>query len=342
MMSSLADLSSRPPPNVFTSAPPISVSHLPTSGAREQFDLQGGKQRSSSGSMSFNDLPSDITEHIFSYVFAHADKKESYVRPSYRKGMLHGYIRTGSNLRSDAEDEVFEENIDLRAIQVNKKFADAGRRHFYQNHAFVLRHPAVCKWWVKHIGNQNFENVRKLFLEIYTGFEVPIGVHCSLDLTIEEQWTQFFCWLRPRHKLQTLHIDLEGWQNLYYARDMPEGMKEEIDRCRQDLIDRMGRLRDLVTVRLRDHARRYLSLRNCHHFELLMIQVDKNVGAVDMRNTPLSDVLMELNLSSRVQTRGVAKHDKQKPKQKKNPQGTSTQTRTDGQAPSNMIHRYRN
>lgn len=220
--------------------------------------------------------------------------------------MLTGYVRSGSDSRTNDSTEVLQDNVDLRAMQVCKQFREIGSRLFYGEQTFNLSDPQLCKWWFKHIGIHNLSGIRSLSLVLRSGFQIlkPSGynvglddryevlapeVRNSFDLSHEEYWYQFFLWFLPRHRLREIFITLDGWpkvemrtQNsslehetneLKRARQEKEqGCQEEILDWRRKLVGTLQRYRGLWKATIRDPDQGFLGPRDCSNIEMMMIQ----------------------------------------------------------------------
>lgn len=243
----------------------------------------------------FDRLPAGIVSKILAYVFADNGLSTDRIWPFYRQGMLAGYIRTG------AGNEVIQENIDLHAMQVNKQFRDAGSRAFYADHEFIFTSAALCKWWFKHIGAQNVSNVRTLSVEVRSGYEIEARERSSLDSTCEEQWYQFFCWLRNRHNLKNIRIDLVDW---YRGNGGDAGENEEMHRWRVELLAKVSTMRGLSHVQIKDYAGIWVRGRDSQEMGLMMCQKETlQPPRKDRRDTPLSEVLRQLKFNARAKAK---------------------------------------
>ncbi|KAK4948572.1 hypothetical protein LTR10_012576 [Elasticomyces elasticus] len=244
----------------------------------------------------FDNLPSEVADRILEFTFV---RETTVVKPFYRKGMLAGSIRTGNDIRSqETGDEVLLDNVDLGLMRISKQFRDAGCRYFYGTHTFCFHDPSACKWWFKTIGSDNVSSVRSLSLRMGSGFTVfPADVRCSLDLTLEEQWHQFFCWIKNRHNLTKLRIEFYHWSPIE-ERDLHNHWKQLTHAARTKLLAKMRCIRGVEQVEVFDHTGHYMNAHGCRLLELqLMQEEDRNVFHPDQRKKPLSQVMEELRAS---------------------------------------------
>lgn len=278
-------------------SPPTSVSINDTNGSTELTTLKRADDcPSPSGPYRpFKDMAPELLDKILGYVFAHNDEENALIRPFYRQGMLAGYIRTGNDLSASGHgksDEVTENNLDLRAMSTCKQFMDAGSRLFYGNHAFKFSHPAPCKWWFKHIGSQNVANIRSLSIVIRSGYDAKTyeyNARSTFDLVFEEQWYQFCCWLRDRHNLHTLRIELFGWQLL---QEFSNADEQTTDHWRGELLEELHTYRGLSKAYAIDRVGSVVSQRDCNDLSLLMMQRRDTVRPLpDRRNVALAELL---------------------------------------------------
>ncbi|KAI1625919.1 hypothetical protein EDD37DRAFT_321978 [Exophiala viscosa] len=243
----------------------------------------------------FRDLPSNVADRMLEFVFVR--DASTIIRPFYRKGMLAGSIRTGNDIQSqETGDEVLLDNVDLSLTRVSKQFRDGGSRYFYGKHTFHFQDPAACKWWFKTVGNQNVSNVRSLSLRMGSGFTVPPNIRCTLDLTLEERWHQFFCWIKNRQNLTNLRIEFYYWSTIE-ERHLENEWKQEIHTARTKLLAKMRCLRGIEEVEVFDHTGHYMTTHGCRLLELQLMQGKDEDVRPDQRNKPLSQVMEELRES---------------------------------------------
>ncbi|KIV83350.1 hypothetical protein PV11_05383 [Exophiala sideris] len=241
----------------------------------------------------FDNLPLEVADKILEFAFVW---DASTIKPFYRKGMLAGSIRTGNDIRSqELGDEILLDNVDLGLMRVSKQFRDGGRRYFYGKHTFYFHDPDACKWWFKTIGSDNVSSVRSLSLKMGSGFTVfPADVRCSLDLTLEERWHQFFCWFKSRHKLTKLRIEFYLW-SLIEERHLCNHWNQEIHTARTKLLAKMRCFRGVDQVEVFDHTGHYMNAHGCRLLKLQLVQPeDSDVSHPDQRKKFLSQVMEEL------------------------------------------------
>ncbi|KIX04074.1 uncharacterized protein Z518_07627 [Rhinocladiella mackenziei CBS 650.93] len=234
------------------------------------------------------------------------DRPSNIVRPYYQRGMLAGYIRNGNNIKNGESDEVDEDNVDLRVLQVNKKFRDVGRKVFYGSYTFKFKSPHACKWWTNHIGTENFSNVRSMSLVLASGWEVNSSIRCSLDLCFEQQWFHFFCWLLHRHQLQYLRIEFACWPHIDSLRGLEAQELEEMHTYRGKLLAKLSAFRGLAKAIIGDLSEALLSRADAQGLALLMTQGRDTLPPPPRRpEISLSRLLREVKLGHRLKAEQV-------------------------------------
>lgn len=248
----------------------------------------------------FHNLPARVLNRIFYFVFADHGSLDDAVRPYYRKGMLAVYIKTGHNFKPGEACVVVQDNIDTDVMLVNKQFLEAGSRVLYGMRTFRFSDPTSCKWWFKHIGNQNVSNVRNLSLGIDSGFNVRVQDRCTIDLCFEEQWYQFFCWLLNRHCLDNLKIEFCKWLEPRFVVPDNLDMQYEIDDWRKSLIFKLQDFRRVGNAQILDVSNVFMMASDCRKIALVMMQ-PKDTGIVSpivKRKPPLLELLQELRVKN--------------------------------------------
>ncbi|EXJ82485.1 hypothetical protein A1O3_06298 [Capronia epimyces CBS 606.96] len=252
----------------------------------------------------FQDLGVDILRKIIGHVFVLEGLGEQFMWPFYRQGMLAGYIRVGKG------DEAVNDNVNLQLLRVNKLFRATGSQVFYGGRTFVFDDPILCSWWTTHIGTMNFSNIRSLTVRIDSGFPpVYLDIRSAIDLTFEEEWFGFFCWLKDRHQLDAIHIELCGWLNIHVIRvkrnpstspaELETEEKAEILHWRRKLQGKISKLRGLQYASIADNQNSTLTPTECDELCALMTQSrDTLPKSPDRRNMPLSEVLAQVRLNN--------------------------------------------
>ncbi|OAL29809.1 hypothetical protein AYO20_09002 [Fonsecaea nubica] len=188
----------------------------------------------------------ETLELFLGHVFALKPTPGDVVRPFYRQGKLAGYIRTGS------ADMVEQDNVDLRAMRVSREFRDVGSRLVYGRYTFRFDNAQNCRWWTKHVGRQNFANLRTVSVRVNSGWSVPCDDICSVDLCFEEQWQRFFTWMRYRHRMDALVLDFSPWRPVPTYRDLSDKRRAEVAEWRDSLLATLSELRDFTVVKIVD------------------------------------------------------------------------------------------
>ncbi|KIW26114.1 uncharacterized protein PV07_09241 [Cladophialophora immunda] len=222
------------------------------------------------------------------HIFALKPHEGDVIRPYYQQGKLAGYIRTGSaNL-------VEQDNVDLRAMRVNKEFRDAGSRLVYGRYIFHFKDAENCRWWTTHIGSQNFHNLRMLCVSMRSGWDLDCEIISTLDLCHEEQWQRFFSWLRHRHRLDGLILDFSNWDVVQASRRLTEERQAEVLEWREALLNKLSELRGFTQVSIVDPFEVAIAAAEKDGWSATLTQAREPPPPVHTTPTPLAQVLEHL------------------------------------------------
>lgn len=240
----------------------------------------------------------DILKKILEDVFILEGHDWEYVWPTYRQGMLAGYIRVGKG------DEAENENINLQVLRVNKLFRAVGGQAFYGDRTFCFNNPTVCNWWVKRIGSYNFSKIRSLTVMINSGYQVYGELRSAIDLTAEEEWFNFFCWMEDKHRLSRIYVELCQWENVHDMQVAPGGgtmnvqEKGEIIRYRHRLLQKISSVRGVKHAIVKDRNDCVLSQVDCERLCRLIIQGRETLPKLsNQRDMSLAEVMATVGLN---------------------------------------------
>jgi hypothetical protein len=224
----------------------------------------------------FVDLDKDIQRKIFDQVLVRGE-----YHPYYRCGMLAdgpwspGYV--------DGEIDVgivSFENVNLSLLQVNKYFNTTCSNIFYSENHFIFCKADICRWWIRHIGLKNFSRIRSLGLALGSGFlhneEVWRG---PFEQSQEEMWLGVLHWMKSRHNLQHLQIDIDEWQGLTGDSSLTRKEKDSLLYYRRMISDLLQRFRGAQMVEITSCRSRWFSSNEKDRLSLLMQQQKEPVRA---------------------------------------------------------------
>ncbi|OAG45467.1 hypothetical protein AYO21_00101 [Fonsecaea monophora] len=259
----------------------------------------------------------ETLELFLGHVFALKPTPGDVVRPFYRQGKLAGYIRTGS------ADMVEQDNVDLRAMRVSREFRDVGSRLVYGRYTFCFDDAQNCRWWTKHIGRQNFANLRAVSVRVESGWTVPCDDICSVDLCFEEQWQRFFTWMRYRHRMDALVLDFSPWRPVPTYRELSDERRAEVTEWRDSLLATLSELRGFTVVKIVDRYEVAIPAADKDEWCATMTEAREPPPPpppVDTPSMPLGQILKRLREMRRQQEyreRLDRREQKQKRKEKK-------------------------
>ncbi len=139
----------------------------------------------------------DLVPQLRESILKHALVERVVIKPYYN----HGSIET-------VEAEVQEQNHETSLLSVSKQINLEAADVLYGHNLFYFTQPRLALWFFRHIGDQNLSRLRSVKLMLGSSEMRPFEV-------IEERlWQELFAWLKPRHRLQELHIDFQHWRPL--------------------------------------------------------------------------------------------------------------------------------
>ena len=192
------------------------------------------------------------------------------IRPYYRRGMLHHGIWSDGSMNYVVDNE----NVDLGILRVNKVLSKQGIAIFYGQNFFTFEKAEVCRWWVQHIGQAAFSQIRSMTLNMGTGYFIHHMSRSVEELSQEETWFNVICWMQNRHKFDELYILFTGWAT-FGARHLKHLNKsdiEEMDKYRLRIIDKLQRFRGIPHVEIRTNQSPYLKRREADNIAMMMGQ----------------------------------------------------------------------
>jgi hypothetical protein len=224
----------------------------------------------------FVDLDKDIQRMIFDQVLVRGE-----YHPYYRCGMLADGPWSAGYVDGEIDVGVVSfENVNLSLLQVNKYFNTTCSKIFYSENHFVFRKADICRWWIQHIGLKNFSRIRSLGLALGSGFlhdeEARRG---PFEQSQEEMWLGVLHWMKSRHNLQYLRIDINKWQGLTQDRWLTPTEKHSLLYYRRVISDLLQRFRGIQTVEITSCSSRWFSSNEKDRLSLLMQQQKEPVRA---------------------------------------------------------------
>ncbi|KIV97922.1 hypothetical protein PV10_01623 [Exophiala mesophila] len=223
------------------------------------------------------DLPPEVIVKILKITFIREQSEEETYYPSYRQGMLAGYIRVGTDPKTGQGDEVKTGNvpIPINVMQTCRLFHKISCSTFYGDNIFSFKKPRVCFWWLKHIGQKNVSYLRGLRLYITSGIDLPHQARSCFDLTAEENWLQVLQYLRTRHRLEWLALTFDTFIRSDLPEDGLSSYAQEIMRYRSNLNLELHKWRGIRTVTIHDPEGYLGDTRNSRKLEFLIRQPDE-------------------------------------------------------------------
>lgn len=257
---------------------PVRKTFVPSSNLSSQSDIVSWLQQNAGPPVpatppkNVTDLPRDIIAKILENIFTDQWSDKAPFLPSYRQGMLAGYVRVGACPVAAYSDEVERSNLEIpiSVMQTCRLFHEISCNIFYGRNMFSFRDPHTCRWWLKHIGPKNVSYLRVLDLKISSGLAVAYDVRSCFDLTAEENWLQLFQYLRIRHQLHSLTLHLDP--NLPFRLPETERDGNEILFYRSKLNLELQKWRGVRIVKIHDPEEYLGNARNRSNLELLMSQ----------------------------------------------------------------------
>jgi hypothetical protein len=224
----------------------------------------------------FVDLDKDIQRKIFDQVLIRGE-----YHPYYRRGMLADGPWSAGYVEGEIDVGVVSfENVNLSLLQVNKYFNTTCSNIFYSENHFVFRKADICRWWIRHIGLKNFSRIRSLGLTLGSGFlhneEVRRG---PFEQSQEEIWLGVLHWMKSRHNLQHLQIDIDEWQGLTGNSWLTPREKDDLLYYRRTISDLLQRFRGIQMVKITSRRSRWFSSNEKDRLSLLMQQQKEPVRA---------------------------------------------------------------
>ena len=220
------------------------------------------------------DLPTEVIGKILKMTFICEQSEEETYYPTYRQGMLAGYIRVGTDPKTGQSDEVKTENvpIPINVMQTCRLFHKISCSTFYGDNIFSFTKPRVCFWWLKHIGQKNVSYLRGLRLYITSGIDLPHPARSCFDLTAEENWLQVLQYLRTRHRLEWLALTFDTFLRSDLPEDGHSSYAQEIMLYRSNLNLELHKWRGIRMVTIHDPEGYLGDTQNSRKLESLMRQ----------------------------------------------------------------------
>jgi len=255
----------------------------------------------------------ETLELFLGYVFALKPTPNDTIRPFYQKWKMAGYIRTGGG------NMVTQDNVDLGAMRVNREFRDAGSRLAYGRYIFHFKDAQNCLWWTKHIGHQNFSNLKMFCVSMQSGWDIPCKIISrDVDLCHEEQWHQFFSWLRHRHQMDALVLDFSCWEPVQSYKNLTEEWQTQLMEWREALLNKLSDLRGFTLVNIFDRFEVAIPKADQDEWAETLCQAREPLPPIDPTPMPLGQTLEHLREMRRQREYRERMEKKSHRKEKKN------------------------
>lgn len=177
----------------------------------------------------FMDCPSNIRDRILQYVLI----DDHVLRPTYHVGSVE--VERAHDYRDNYDISM------LIATAGNLKLYEEACCTLYGGNVFYFWDPREMLWWVKKIG-KNLQKVQILQLELCKG-EVPAQMSPVFG---EKLWYNAFLWLKSRHKLESLMINFEWWNQ----NDIREEQDLDVLEARKSAYTTLLKYRELRHVEI--------------------------------------------------------------------------------------------
>lgn len=233
----------------------------------------------------FSNLDQDVQREIFERVLV---RQEAYYRPYYRCGMLAKGPLSAGYIDGVIDCDVVDfENINLSLLQVNKHFNKTCSEIFYGTNIFAFYEADIYRWWSQHIGLKNFSRIRSLVLTLGSGFS-PDGdaERGPFDLSQEEIWFNVLHWMKNRHLLQNLYIQIHRWQDLRQESSLTRKERRELHQFRCAISDLLRRFRGIRSVKICSFESKWFSFQDEGYLSLLMQQQRRKAACRKKRREP--------------------------------------------------------
>jgi hypothetical protein len=255
-----------------------------------------------------------ICQRVFYHVTRRADKT---IYPYFKQGMLRGYlaqpvVKSDQRWPGSEDEQVYKEreivfdNIEFPELLVSKKFALEYLKAFYRQHSFSFYEPRAARWFMNTIGPQNVHNLRELEIDIYGGFDNLAQSSALTSESSEEIWFNFFCWLKSRHNLNSIVIEIMDMPtNAFILKKIREEHittedAEQRETYAQKLRGAILDVRGLKKARLYDKGRVIFKDAKTKELGQLYMQQSRpeSDAAQDMRKLSLAETLARVRESA--------------------------------------------
>lgn len=123
-------------------------------------------------------------------------------------------------------------------------FYQAAMSAFYGSNIYIFSDPTLALWWLKRIGSL-LQKVKELRFHFHEG-----EVTGSLNVRTERIWFLLFDWLKSRHQLQRIVINVKEWDTRTFGEGSQPLRDPRIFETRHSILRKFLTFRGLSTAKI--------------------------------------------------------------------------------------------